>query len=100
MARSRPSSLRLSRQSSTDSRPVETDGAHSRPVSRQGDAHRRSQSVESNERSPLLSPKGGGDSQSLIQNGMPVDALQVEYEAEQDSKSMFYLILLTLSIAG
>lgn len=56
--------------------------------------------MESNERSPLLSPNRGEDSQSLIQNGTPVGALQVEDEVEQKSKSIFYLILLTLSIAG
>lgn len=100
MARSRPSSLRLSRQSTTDSRPADTEGAHSPPISRDGDVHRRSESLESNEHSPLLSPKGGEDPRSFLDNGTPVGSLQVEYEAEQKSKSVFYLILLTLSIAG
>ncbi|MCJ1470473.1 hypothetical protein MMC07_009118, partial [Pseudocyphellaria aurata] len=100
MARSRPSSLRLSRQSTTDSRPEESEGARSRPISRQGDGRKRSQSLESNERSPLLSPKRSEDQQSLIHNGTPTGSLQVEEGAEQKSKSTFYLILLTLSIAG
>lgn len=99
MARSRPSSLRLSRRTTTDSR-VEAEGAHSRPISRQADEPKRSQSLESNERSPLLSPKRSEDSQGLIQDGTSVGSLQLEDEAEQKSKSVFYLILLTLSIAG
>lgn len=98
MARSRPSTLRLSRRTTTDSR-VEAEGAHSRPISRQADEPKRSQSLESNERSPLLSPKRSEDSQGL-QDGTSVGSLQLEDEAEQKSKSVFYLILLTLSIAG
>ena len=100
MARSRSNSLRLSRQSTTDSRPVEAEGDGSPPISQDGDVQRRSESIESNERSPLLSPKGGEDSRSFLSNGTPAGSLQVEYEAEQKSKSVFYLILLTLSIAG
>lgn len=99
MARSRPKSLPLSRQSTTDSRPLENEEARSRSISRQGHVERESQSQESNERSPLLSPKGGEDAQSLISNGTPVGSLQVE-DAEQKSKSTLYLILLTLSLAG
>lgn len=48
----------------------------------------------------MLSPKRSEDSQSLIQDGTSVGSLQLEVEAEQKSKSVFYLILLTLSIAG
>ena len=102
MARSHSSSLPLSRQSTTDSRPVEAEGGVSPPISQDGQVQRRSESLESNERSPLLSPKGGEDSRSFsfLGNGTPAGSLQVEYEAEQKSKSVFYLILLTLSIAG
>lgn len=48
----------------------------------------------------MLSPKRSEDSQGLIQDGTSVGSLQLEDEAEQKSKSVFYLILLTLSIAG
>ena len=94
MARSRPSSLRLSKQSTTDSR-AESEGAHSRPISREGDIQKRRQSLESNEHSPLLD-----DSHSFIQDGTPVGSLHLDDEADQKSKSVFYLMLLTLSIAG
>ena len=54
-----------------------------------------------NEQSPLLSPRSSGDEESFLQDGRSRDALELrDLEAEQETKSIWYLFMLTLSIGG
>jgi len=54
-----------------------------------------------NENSPLLSPTNPQDGSFIRRENIPENALDwADEEAAQESKSVWYLFLLTLSIGG
>jgi len=54
-----------------------------------------------NENSPLLSPTNPQDESLIRRENIPENALDwADEEAAQESKSVWYLFLLTLSIGG
>lgn len=54
-----------------------------------------------NENSPLLSPQRREDDDDTISSGTSVDELDyLEGEEQEESKSVWYLFVLTLSIGG
>lgn len=54
-----------------------------------------------NEDSPLLSPQRREDDVASIGSGTPVDELEfLDDEEQEESKSVWYLFVLTLSIGG
>ena len=104
MAPSSLDSFRISGDSSSDEQPAVTDEIKSQPGMRRTSIHKRSQSLEPlNENSPLLSPAQGDDVENLIPretSDIPGTSLEWNEGDEEQSKSVLYLILLTLSIGG
>lgn len=64
------------------------------------EAHFRRQSPDSDrENSPFISPEGSESRESLSQDAA-VESVSEWHEEGQESKSVLYLVLLTLSIGG
>lgn len=96
MAPSSSDSFRTSRDSTSDQQQVDTEESKSQPGLRRTSSHKRSHSLEPlNESSPLLSPVQDEDIRSP-----GLSELDLNEGNEEQSKSVLYLILLTLSIGG
>lgn len=93
MALSRSPSPGSSQDPISELRPIEVEGEAS-------EAHFQRQSPDSDrENSPFISPKGNESSESLSQ-GAAVCRASEWHEDGQESKSVWHLVLLTLSIGG
>ncbi len=94
---SRPAS-RLSRRSS---RQQETADSHvSSPVASARDRRSPPGSLDLNESSPLLSPQRSQGEHESEDRGISSGLLDWNEGEEEESKSTFYLIILTLGIGG
>ncbi|MCJ1482930.1 hypothetical protein MMC06_003096 [Schaereria dolodes] len=83
--------------------PYKTTGTNSPPVAKPASGTPRSnRSLELNEQSPLLSPQYLEDDQTLLagSTGTPANELEWRDGGAEESKSVWYLFLLTLSIGG
>lgn len=101
MAEDDPDTAR-GRNSRSLSRDVEIDETPSSPVSASNkDGQRRRTSLQSQgEGSPLLSPAKQPQDDEPYPNGESQPDLESTHNEEGDSKTLFYLFVLTLSIGG
>ncbi len=91
----------LSRTSSRQSQNQETTHLYHRPSSANTKSHKRGgASIDLNEQSPLLSPIRVQDWRNSEDLDTPTGLLDWNDEEVENSKSVFYLFILTLSIGG
>ena len=102
MAYDRPKSRSISRSSSFNVPEQETSQIHPRAsLASSKDTKRRADSPDLNEDSPLLSPVRPDINRDLDDHDTPSGLLDWnDGQEEEQSKSVFYLFILTLSIGG
>lgn len=88
--------------STTDhAQPNEIEEVEPRPSLGSSEGHPRSRSPESlNEDSPFIPPEGSEAGENHFRNETPAAVSDPHQEGQEKSKSVLYLILLTLSIGG
>lgn len=64
------------------------------------DKHGKSSMEAPKEYSPLLTPQRGDDDIYPLQSGTPTNIFEYNGEDEEESKSHWYLFILTLGIGG
>ena len=101
MAYDPPSPRPVSRLSRGSSRQQESTKSHvSSPTGSAEDRRSAPGSLDLNESSPLLSPQHIQDERESEDHGISPTSLEWNDGKEEESKSTFYLIILTLGIGG